>query len=217
MKTVVIEGQLRNDFGKKASRDLRSQEMVPGVIYGGESAIHFYAPILAFRPIVYTPDFLTAEVKIGDKTYPCLLKDMQFDVVTDKLSHVDFQALIEDRKVIAQIPLKFKGNAAGVLAGGHFVPKMKYLKVRTFPKYLVENIEVDITDMKLNDNIRVEDVHREHLEIMNAPRQPIASVVLTRALKQEETAAKKEGATEAATPTTTDAAATASAASGKKK
>lgn len=184
MKTVVIEGQLRSDLGKKASRDLRSQGMVPAVIYGGKDAVHFYAPILAFRSIVYTPDFMTAEVKLGDKTYSCLLKDMQFDVVTDKLTHVDFQELREDRKVMAHLPLKFNGLADGMRAGGRFEVKMKYLKVRTYPKYLVENIEVDITNLKLNENIRVEDIHRENLEIMNAPRQPIASVVMTRALKQ---------------------------------
>lgn len=193
MKTVVIEGQHRSDMGKKATRDLRSQGFVPAVIYGGKEPVHFYAPILAFRSIVYTPDFMTADVKIGDQTYSCLLKDLQFDVVTDKLSHVDFQQLSEDRMVIAHLPLKFNGLAEGVRAGGRFESKMKYLKVRTYPQYLVENIEVDITNLKLNENIRVEDIKRENLEIMNAPRQPIASIVMTRALKQAESDSKKEG------------------------
>lgn len=192
MKTVVIEGQHRSDMGKKATRDLRSQGFIPAVIYGGKEPVHFYAPILAFRSIVYTPDFMTAEIKVGDQTYSCLLKDLQFDVVTDKLSHVDFQELSEDRKVIAHLPLKFNGLAEGVRDGGRFESKMKSLKVRTYPQYLVENIEVDITNLKLNENIRVEDIHREHLEIMNAPRQPIASIVMTRALKQAESDSKKE-------------------------
>lgn len=200
MKTVVIEGQLRSEFGKKASRDLRAEGMVPAVIYSGKELVHFYAPTLAFRSIVYTPDFMTAEVKVGGNSYPCLLKDLQFDAVTDKLTHVDFQELVEDRKIAAQLPLKFNGLAEGVRGGGRFVPKMKYLKVRTYPKYLVENIEVDITNLKLNGNIRVEDIQREHLEIMNAPRQPIASVVMTRVLKQTESEAPKAATATAAAP-----------------
>jgi len=186
MKTVTIEGQIRSDLGKKATRDLRKQGMVPAVIYGGKENIHFYAPALSFRSIVYTPDFMTAAIKVEGKTYPCLLKDLQFNPVTDELTHVDFQELIEDRKVIAHLPLKFNGLAIGMREGGRFETKMKHLKVRTYPKYLVENIEVDITNLKLNENIRVEDIHRDNLEIMNAPRQPIASIVLTRALKQAE-------------------------------
>lgn len=192
MKTVVIEGQHRSDMGKKATRDLRSQRMVPGVIYGGEEAIHFYAPILAFRDIVYTPDFALAEIKVGDKSYTTLLKDLQLDPVTDKLIHADFQQLVDDRKIIANIPLKFNGQAKGVLAGGRFVSKMKSLKIRTYPKYLIEKIDVDITKLKLNENIRVEDVQLENIEIMNSPRQPIASIVLTRALKQAESGVKGE-------------------------
>lgn len=184
MKTVAIEGQLRNDMGKKATRDLRNQGMVPAVIYGGEKNVHFFAPILAFRPIVYTPDFLTIEVKVGEKKYSCILKDLQFDVVTESLTHVDFQELIENRKITADIPVRFNGLAVGVREGGSFQAKMKSLRVRTYPKYLVGYLEVDITNLKLTENIRVEDVQREHLEILNAPRQPIATVALTRTLRQ---------------------------------
>ena len=69
MNTVVIEGQLREGLGRKASRDLRSQGNVLGVIYGGKEEVHFSAPLLAFRSLVYTPAFQIAEIKIGDKSY----------------------------------------------------------------------------------------------------------------------------------------------------
>ena len=191
MKSVVIEGQQRDGRGKKAARDLRSQGLVPAVIYGGKEEIHFSAPVLAFRSIVYTPEFMTAEIKVNGNTHRCILKDLQFDVVTDTLNHVDFLELVEDKKIIATLPLKFNGQAEGVKAGGRLEIKMKHLKVRTYPKYLVENIEVDITNLKLNDNIRVQDVQVENMELMNAPRQPIASVVMTRALRQAESEEKK--------------------------
>jgi large subunit ribosomal protein L25 len=138
---------------------------------------------------VYTPDFQLAEVNVDGKTYKCILKDLQFDKVSDRLNHVDLLELVEDKKVTATIPLKFVGAAAGVKAGGKLVTKMKSLKVKTLPKYLRENIEVDITNLELNANIRVEDVKLENYEIMNSPRIPIASVIMTRQLKQEEAAA----------------------------
>jgi large subunit ribosomal protein L25 len=193
MKTITIEGQLRTGFGKTATRQLRSQELVPGVIYGGPQEINFQAPAAAFRSLVYTPDFQQAEVKLGDKSYRCILKDMQFDKVDDKLIHIDLLELVEGKKVIADIPLKFIGVAKGVKDGGKLIVKMKSLKVKTFPKYLKEHIDVNVEDVELNGNVRVEDVKVEHYEILNSPRIPVASVALTRQLKQEEAVAPVAG------------------------
>jgi large subunit ribosomal protein L25 len=188
MKTITIEGQLRTEIGKQATRQLRSEEKVPGVIYGGAKEVNFSAPSTAFKTLVYTPDFQLAEVKIGGNSYRCILKDLQFDKVTDDLIHADFLELVEDKKVIATIPIKFTGAAKGVKDGGKLITKMKALKVKTFPKFLKENIEVDLTELELNGNVRVQDVKAENYEILNSPRIPIASVVLTRQLKQEEAA-----------------------------
>jgi large subunit ribosomal protein L25 len=186
MKTITIEGQLRTGFGKTATRQLRSQELVPGVIYGGAEEINFYAPAAAFKNLVYTPSFQLTEVKVEGKTYKAILKDLQFDKVDDKLIHVDLLELVEDKKVIATIPLKFTGVAKGVKDGGKLITKMKSLKVKTYPKFLKEQIEVNVDNLELNGNIRVEDVKEDNYEILNSPRIPIVSVVLTRQLKQEE-------------------------------
>jgi large subunit ribosomal protein L25 len=208
MKTITIEGQLRTGVGKQAARQIRSEGKVPGVIYGGAQELSFSAPVIAFKSLVYTPNFQLAEIKLDGKTYRCILKDLQFDKVTDALNHVDFLELVEDKKVIASIPIKFKGAAAGVKDGGKLITKMKALKVKTFPKFLKENIEVDLTDLQLNGNVRVEDVKVDNYEILNSPRIPIASVVLTRELKQEETAvaAPAAGAAAAAPAAATAAA-----------
>jgi large subunit ribosomal protein L25 len=203
MKTITIEGQLRTGFGKTATRQLRSQELVPGVIYGGAEEINFSAPAAAFKTLVYTPSFQLADVKVDGKTYRCILKDLQFDKIDDKLTHIDLLELVEDKKVIATIPVKFIGVSKGVKEGGKLVTKIKALKVKTLPKYLKEQIEVSIDDLELNGNIRVEDVKEENYEILNSPRIPIASVVLTRQLKQEEAsapAAAKGAAPKAAAP-----------------
>lgn len=212
MKTITIEGQLRTGFGKTATRQLRSQELVPGVIYGGAQEISFAAPAAAFKNLVYTPSFQIAEVKLEGKTYRTIMKDLQFDKIDDKLTHIDLLELVEDKKLVADIPVKFTGVSKGVKDGGKLVTKIKSLKVKTYPKYLKAQIEVPIDNLELNGNIRVEDVKEEHYEILNSPRIPIASVVLTRQLKQEEaTTAPAAGAAPAAAP------AAAAAAPAKKK
>ena len=193
MKTITIEGQLRTGFGKSHTRELRSQELVPGVIYGGAEEINFYAPAVAFKNLVYTPSFQLAEVKVDGKTYRTIMKDLQFDKVDDSLIHIDLLELVEDKKVIADIPLKFVGASKGVKDGGKLIAKMKSLKVKTYPKYLKEQIEVNVDNLELNGNIRVEDVKVDNYEILNSPRIPVASVVLTRQLKQEEAAAPATG------------------------
>ncbi|MCY7292963.1 MAG: 50S ribosomal protein L25 [Ferruginibacter sp.] len=191
MKTITIEGQLRTDSGKKSTRQLRSQQLVPAVIYGGKTEVNFSAPASAFKGIVYTSEFMFAEIKVDGNSYNCILKDLQFNKVTDALIHLDFLELVEDKKVIATLPLKYTGTPAGVKAGGKLVLKIKAVKVKTLPKYLRENIEVDINGLELNENIRIENIKVENMEIMNSPRIPIASVTMTRQLKQEETAAAK--------------------------
>jgi large subunit ribosomal protein L25 len=176
-------------MGKQATRQLRSEEKVPGVIYGGAKEVNFSAPATSFKSLVYTPDFQLAEVTVDGKSYKCILKDLQFDKVSDDLIHVDFLELVEDRQIVATIPIKFTGAAKGVKDGGKLITKMKALKIKTYPKYLKENIEVDLTTLELNGNVRVEDVKAANYEILNSPRIPIASIVLTRQLKQEEAAA----------------------------
>ncbi len=112
--------------------------------------------------------------------------------LSDQLLHVDFLELVGDKKVIATLPLHLTGTPAGVKAGGKLVIKMKSLKVKALPKDLRESITVDISNLGLNENIRVEDVKAENMEILNSPRIPIASIVMTRQLKQEEATSDKK-------------------------
>jgi len=186
MKTITIEGQIRTEFGKTATRQLRSEDKVPAVIYGGAKEINFSAPASAFKNVVYTPDFMLTEVKLDGSSYRCVLKDLQFDKVTDKLIHIDFLELVENKKVTVNIPIKFTGTPAGVKEGGKLVVKIKSLKVKTLPAHWLENIEMDLSELKLNENVRVSDVKVDNMEILNSPRIPIASVTMTRQLKQEE-------------------------------
>ena len=191
MKTVTIEGHLRTEAGKKVARQLRSQDNVLGVIYGGATEVNFYASAKAFKPLVYTSEFQLAEVTVDGKTYKCILKDLQFHKVSDALLHVDLLELVDNKKVVATLPLKLVGSAAGVKAGGKLVSKVKSVKVKALPKDLREFIELDITNLELNENIRIQDIKADNMEILNPPRIPVASIVMTRQLKQEESEAAK--------------------------
>jgi large subunit ribosomal protein L25 len=221
MKSVKIEGTIRTSNGKKAARQLRSEEKVPAVIYGGKETIHFAAPVKAFQSLVYTPEFQVAEITVDGTSYRTIMKDLQFDVVTDALNHIDFLELVEDRKVVATLPLHFTGQAQGVKDGGRLELKLKSLHVRTYPKYLKEHIVVNIDDLQLHGNIRVQDVIAENMEILNSPRIPVASVVTTRALRQADTEAAAPAAAgkaaPAAAPAAGKAAPAAAAAAPKKK
>jgi large subunit ribosomal protein L25 len=219
MKTITIEGQLRTEIGKKATRQLRSQEMVPGVIYGGAKEVNFFASAKAFKPLVYTGEFQLAEVTVDGGKHVCILKDLQFDKVSDALNHVDLMELVDDKKVVANLPLKFTGAAIGVKNGGKLVLKMKSIKVKALPKDLRETVEVDITNLEINGNIRVEDIKADNIEILNPPRISVASVVMTRQLKQEEAATPAKGAApaKAAAAAPAKAAAPAAKAADKKK
>ncbi len=210
MKTITINGQLRTESGKKATRLLRSQNLVPAVIYGGEKEISFSAATAQFKNLVYSSEFQIAEITIDGATYRCILKDLQFHKVTDALIHLDFLELVDKKQIIATLPLKFSGTPIGVKNGGKLVIKMKSVKVKTYPRFLVEQIEVDITKLKLNHNIRISDIVIDDIEIMNSPRIPIASVTMTRQLKQDEASGVKvdegdEESTEASTEAAAEA------------
>lgn len=192
MKTVIIEAQLREPEtlgSKSALHRLRAAGEVPGVIYGSQENIHFHAPRRAFLPLIHTSAFQLAELRINGQSYRCVLKEYQLDPLTDEFIHVDFLQLNEDRKVTVTLPILFTGVPEGVKQGGKLVIKMKALKVKTYPRYLKEHIEVNLDTLGLNQNIRVEDVKVENYEILHAPRIPLASVVTTRALRQEEASA----------------------------
>lgn len=120
MNGVDIQGRLRSDFGKKASRRLRSEHRVPGVLYGKsrDEVLHFSVSAAQMRPLIYTPDFQLVGLQLGGKTYRCVLKDLQFDKLSDELIHFDLLELFEGQKVTVSIPLQFRGTPAGVLVGG---------------------------------------------------------------------------------------------------
>jgi large subunit ribosomal protein L25 len=207
MKTIEIKGSFRTELGKKSSKQIRKTGSVPCVIYGKKENIHFHAPELSFKYLVYTPEAHLVKLSIEDKEYNVVLKDMQFHPVSDKILHADFIEIFEDKPVIIGIPIKVTGDSAGVIAGGKLSIKKRNLKVKGLPKDLPEHLTIDITNLKIHEGIKVGDLLFDKIELLD----PKKSMVLTIATSRVAAKSEEEVAAEAATEATNAAAAQAAA------
>ena len=193
MESVVIKGNVRTDLGKRSSKVVRHANEVPCVIYGGENNIHFTAPVLDFKKLIYTPDFKMVEIEVDGKTYKCILKDAQFHPVTEDLLHIDFVELIDGKPIKVEIPIRFRGVAPGVKTGGKLYQKLRTVKVKTTPEHLVDEVLVDVSELNLGQSIRVRDIEiGDEMEIMTSLGIPVASVEVPRALRSADAAEEEE-------------------------
>ena len=183
MKTVEIIGFKRANLGKKESKDLRLDGSVPCVLYGGKEQVHFQAPMILFRDLVYTPDAHIVDLNIEGNEYKCILQDIQFHPVSETILHADFLQLFENKAVKMDIPVKFEGTAPGVIAGGKLITKLRKITVKALPADLPDFITVDISQLALGKSIRVSEVNAENYEILNNPAISIATVEIPRALR----------------------------------
>ena len=193
METVAVNGTIRTEVGKKATKAVRKQGEVPCVIYGGDQVIHFTSAPSAFKHLIFTPEFKLAEVTLDGTAYKCILKDAQYHPVTDEIVHMDFLQLIDGQSIIVNIPLSFKGVSPGVKAGGKLVSKLRTIKIKTTPDQIVNQLFVDISEVTLGNSVRVRDVEvTDKMLVMNPGATPVASVEIPRALKSAEAGAEGE-------------------------
>lgn len=198
MESIQIKGTKKETSGTKISKAIRNAGNVPCVMYGKGEAVSFSAEAPNFRHLIYTPQFKLAEVELDGETHKCILKDVQFHPVTDKLLHADFLRLIPGHKLKVSIPIKFSGSAAGVKSGGKFMPKVRKVQVLTTPEALVDQIPVTVDSLELGGILRVRDIPTiDGIQIMNAEAMPIASIEIPRALRSAQSAATKDGGAEA--------------------
>ncbi|MDG1159176.1 MAG: 50S ribosomal protein L25/general stress protein Ctc [Flavobacteriales bacterium] len=181
MKTASLSGSLRENVGKKDADTLRKNGRVPGVLYGGEEQIHFHVDNIALEKLVYTPDAYRFDFEVNGKTYPTIIKDMQFHPVNDKIQHMDMLQLFDDKPVTVELPVRTSGNSIGVRNGGRLAISYRSLKVRGLPNDLPEAIVADITNLKIGDAARVKDLSIEGCEILAAENAVVVDVKRTRA------------------------------------
>ncbi len=206
MKSLAITGALRAAQTKQETRSLRAEGMVPCVLYGGKEQVHFSVPALSLKKLVYTPDVFLVDIDIEGVTRRAVMKELQFNTVNDRLLHIDFLEVADDKKVTVEIPVRLKGTSVGVRAGGQLLHKMRKLKISALPKDLPDQFELIIDEMQIGQTIRVRDMALEGVTFLDIPAAAIVAVKTARTVVEEtpvavastEGAAPAEGAAAAA-------------------
>ncbi len=196
MKSITIKGSERESVGKKATKALRNAGKVPCVVYGGEKPLHFSADELVFRNLVYTPNAHTVVIDLenGDKI-DAVMQDIQFHPVTDRIIHIDFYQLFKDKEVTMEIPVRLEGNSPGVRNGGRLLFRKRTLTIKALPDHLPDFFNVDISKLKIGDNINVESLLNDDFTILHPESTVVVQVKTARAaiVVEEEDAEGEEG------------------------
>jgi large subunit ribosomal protein L25 len=182
MKSITIKGSERESVGKKATKALRNAGKVPCVVYGGEKPLHFAAEELAFRDLVYTPNAHTVVVELesGNKVN-AIMQDIQFHPVTDSILHIDFYQLFEDKELTMNIPVRLQGNSPGVRNGGRLLFRKRKLAIKALPGNLPDFFDIDISTLKIGDNITVESLLNDKFTILHPDTTVVVQVKMARA------------------------------------
>ena len=204
MKSITIKGSKRESVGKVATKALRNAGRVPCVLYGGGESYHFSAQELDFNKLVYTPNAHTVEIILDDKTkINAILQDIQFHPLTDKILHVDFYQLFEDKEISMNIPVKIEGSAPGVLnSGGVLSINKRKLRIKSLPKDLPDFITVDISNLELGNKLYTSELQNESYTILHPDNTVVCQVRTSRAsIKEEELVAEGEAESEVSSET----------------
>jgi len=183
MKSISIKGTKREVVGKKDAKRLRAEGLVPGVLYGGEEPIHFFAPEKEFKSLIYTPHVYLVDLDIDGTVYQSIIQDSQFHPVEEQLMHVDFLRTSADKMVKVEIPVKVEGFAKGIRKGGKLKLNLRTLKVKAMVKHLPDNIAINVDDLDLGQSYKVGSLVRENLEFLNAKAVPVVTIMITRAAR----------------------------------
>ncbi len=196
MKTLAISAKLRNGTGKKDSKALRNQGNVPCVLYGGEKQVCFYAHENDFRNLVYTPEVFIVEFDIEGEKYRTVMQDLQFHPVTEKLLHLDFLQIFDDKEVTVTIPVHLKGNAVGIRDGGILSFRRRKIITRAIPSNLPDYIEINIEDVEIGQSIFIKDLRDERYTFLAPDNAVVVGVRIARELiiEEEEEIEGEEGA-----------------------
>ncbi|MFY7670541.1 50S ribosomal protein L25/general stress protein Ctc [Tenacibaculum sp. MEBiC06402] len=191
MQSITINGSQRESVGKSATKALRNAGQVPCVLYGGDKPVHFSADEKAFKSLVYTPNVYTASIEVDGQTYAAVLQDIQFHPVTDRILHIDFYQLFEDKAVTMEIPVRLVGNSKGVMIGGALRHNMRKLKVKALPANLPDFIEADITELEIGNKLYVTELANDNYTFLHPDNTVVAQVRMSR--NAAKAAAEAEG------------------------
>ena len=193
MKSITIKGSERENVGKKATKAVRDAGMVPCVIYGGNQPVHFVADERAFKDLVYTPNAHTVVVELNGTSTNVIMQDIQFHPVSDKILHIDFFQLSDDKEIVMEVPVKITGTSPGVLLGGVLRLNQRRLKVKALPKNLPDFIEASISELEMGNKLYVTKLPTNNFKLMHPDNTVVCQVRISRAaMKAAQEAAKAE-------------------------
>lgn len=185
MKTVSLSGSPRESVGKKDAAHLRAEKRIPCVLYGGDDQKHFSIDLITFNKFIYTPDVFIYDLDLDGTKVEAIIRDIQFDPVTDEAIHVDFLELIEGKPVKLELPLRLTGNSIGVRNGGRLLANFRRINVRGIPAKLPDVVEVDITKLRIGHFIRIEDLELPEATILHNPKSVVVGVKMARGAVDE--------------------------------
>lgn len=197
MKEINLTGQLRSDLGKKASKSLRKEGLIPCNMYGiattdgKPSAFSFTVPMTELRKLIYTPHIYLVNLTVDGKLHTAILKEIQFHPVTDAVLHVDFLEVNEEKPITIGLPVKLVGLAQGIRDGGRMSLSLRKLNVKAPYKSLPEHLDVDVTDLTIGKSIKVGQLSYEGLELVTGKDVVVCSIKMTRAASMAAQAAKE--------------------------
>lgn len=185
MKSIEIKGTKRTTLNKQEVKALRNEEKVPCVLYGGKEQLHFSADASEFKPLIYTPAVHTVSIDVDGSNYQAIVQDVQYHPINDRIMHVDFLAITDDKPVIIDVPVKLTGTSEGVRAGGKLLAKVRKLKISALRKALPDFIEISISNLQIGDSVRVRDLQRKDITFLDSPNNVVVGVRVTRAVVEE--------------------------------
>ena len=186
MKTLAINVYERKSVGKTSTRALRNQGNVPCVLYGGEKQVTFFAHENVFRNLVYTADTFVVELDIEGSKVRAIMQDIQFHPVTEKILHIDFLEVFEDRPVTISLPVRLEGIAIGVKNGGNLMFRRPKIITKGLVANLPDAITINIEDLKIGMFIYIKDIDVEGAEFLAPPNSVVVGVKTARTAILEE-------------------------------
>ena len=194
MKTLAINVKEREKVGKSNTRSLRNQGNVPCVLYGGEKQVTFYAHENEFRKLVYTTDVFIVELDIDGKKYNAIMQDIQFHPVTEKILHIDFLQVFDDKPVTVSVPVILNGIAEGVRQGGVMMFRRNKIITKGLVKDLPDSIELNIEHLKIGMFIYIQDLNIDGCQFIAPGNSVIVGVKTARTVVEEVVLDEEEGA-----------------------
>jgi large subunit ribosomal protein L25 len=183
MKSVEVIGYKRANLGKKESKAVREEGLVPCVMYGGAEQVHFAVPTFLFRDLIYTPEARMVNLNVEGTHYKAILQDAQFHPVNESILHADFLELNDEKELKMEIPIRMVGTSVGVIKGGKISVKMRKLRVQALPINMPDFVDVEVADLDLGKSVKVSAIATANFRILNPKSNPVVTVVIPRALK----------------------------------